>query len=70
VRLEWRETCVKESVVPAEGTGLALVRTLVAIDLEGTARFEFVGGTMACVIDFFPGAGACPVSAANGAVHT
>ncbi|MGH7289734.1 MAG: PAS domain-containing protein, partial [Myxococcota bacterium] len=70
VRLEWRETCVQGSIAPAEGTGLALVRTLVAIDLEGTARFEFADGTMACVIDFFPGAGACPVSVANGAVHT
>lgn len=70
VRLEWRETCVKGAIAPAEGTGLTLVRTLVAIDLEGTARFEFMDDTMACVIDFFPGAGDCAAAATNGVVHT
>ncbi len=68
VRLEWNETGVKSPIHPVEGTGLALIRTLVAIDLEGTAVFDFSDDAITCVIDFYPSAGVRPVAMSHGAV--
>lgn len=69
VRLVWKETCSKRADAPVEGTGLALVRTLVAIDLEGTARFEFADEEMMCVIEFLPSASGWPAAETNGVVR-
>lgn len=69
VRLVWREECPKRSTAPTEGTGLALVRTLVAIDLEGTARFEFADEAAMCVIEFVSGASGWAAAEMNGVVR-
>ncbi len=52
VRITWAETGCRTVAEPIEGTGLSLLRNLVAIDLEGIARFEFFPGGMTCTIDF------------------
>ena len=69
VRLEWKETSSTGTPKPTEGTGLALVRTLVAIDLEGTVRFEFSESAMTCVIEFLTSASQRPVASTNGVSH-
>ncbi len=70
VRLEWSETGTKAPITTVEGTGLTLIRTLVAIDLEGTTEFEFNDDSMTCVIDFYPSAGVRPAAMSNGAIHS
>ena len=70
VRLEWSETGTKAPSTPVEGTGLTLIRTLVAIDLEGTTEFEFNDDSMTCVIDFYPSAGVRPAAMSSGAIHS
>ena len=51
VRLIWCETGSPTVAEPVEGTGLSLLRSLVAIDLEGAAQFEFAPGGLTCTID-------------------
>ena len=52
VRITWTEMGCRSAAEPIEGTGLSLLKTLVAIDLEGAASFEFSPGGMTCTIDF------------------
>jgi PAS domain S-box-containing protein len=63
VRLVWREVCSPIAASPIEGFGLSLVKTLVAIDLEGTAQFEFGESTMTCTMEFRPRADHTPSQA-------
>ena len=51
VRLTWCESGCSPVAEPVEGTGLSLLRSLVAIDLEGAAHFEFAPGGLTCTID-------------------
>lgn len=71
VRLVWREIGVRAARAGAGweagrvGMGLTLVRSLLGVDLEGSAAFELTGGEMTCTMGFATG---CDQAAAMVAI--